>query len=372
VTTESERLSDTDRFNLDRAITLARDSDHYTHPNPRVGCVIATASGEVGVGVTAPGAGAPHAEVVALQAAGANARGATAFVTLEPCCHHGRTGPCTDALIEAGIARVVVAMLDPDPRVKGGGVKALQEAGIETLIEDREAEVRSINRGFFSRVERGRPWVRLKMAASIDGRTAMASGESQWITSAQAREDVQQLRASSDAILTGIGTVLADDPRLTVRVADRVSTPIRVVADSALRTPADAALFDHPGAVLIVGAAASPNAVALERAGAHVMIAAADESGDRRVDLDALMSELAAREINEVHTECGAELAGALMAAGLIDEVVMYLAPKFLGAAARGVVDLPALTTLADADEFEISDIVRIGPDVRMTLLPKR
>lgn len=368
MTIKSERLSDSDRSNLDRAITLARDSKNFTHPNPRVGCVIADADDVVGVGVTAPGVGADHAEVVALQAAGSRARGATAFVTLEPCCHQGRTGPCTSALIEAGVARVVVAMLDPDSRVAGGGLKALRDAGVEVVVDDRESEVRSINRGFFSRVERGRPWVRLKMAASMDGRTAMASGESQWITSPQAREDVQRLRATCDAILTGIGTVLADDPRLTVRLEGSQSTPIRVVADSALRTPADAALFDQPGPVLVVGAAPSPNAIALEEAGAEVMIA----SGVDRVDLKAVMSELAAREINEVHTECGAELAGALLSADLVDEVVMYLAPKFLGGAARGVVDLPGLTALADADEFEISDIVRVGPDLRISLLPKR
>ncbi len=360
--------SEQDRTYLDRAMQLAHDSDNYTHPNPRVGCVIASETEVIAEGVTASGVGASHAEAVALAQAGDRARGASAYVTLEPCCHQGRTGPCTTALINAGIKRVVVAMRDPDPRVSGGGIDALTDAGVEVVLVDMQARVRPINRGFFSRVERGRPWVRVKMAASADGRTATAGGESQWITSPESRADVQLLRSRADAILTGIGTVLADDPKLTVRGIEPPRHPLRVVVDSKLKTPTDAALFNDPGEILVVTTAAGPRALALEQAGAQVIVA----PGGERVALDQLLKALAARQINEVHTECGPTLAGALVDAGLVDELVIYLAPKLIGSEGRGLFDLPGVASLGDASEFQISDIVRVGPDVRLTLLPKQ
>jgi len=371
VSHDIQPLDDTDLALMRQAIDLARSSDRYTHPNPKVGCLIVKDGNVIASGVTRGGRGADHAEIEALTKAGDAARGATAYVTLEPCCHHGTTPPCTDALIDAGVAKVVIAMADPDPRVSGGGIDVLEEAGVKTILADCAAEARSVNAGFFSRLENGRPWVRVKLAATIDGRTATRTGESQWITGEAARADVQQLRQRADAIITGIGTVLDDDPRLTVRgpevPIDRAQ-PLRVVVDSAFRTPVGANLLHEPGQVLVAGAIDGPGADVLAGVGAEV-VSLPGLSG--QVDLKALLSLLGTREINEVHSECGARLAGGLVADGLVDELIVYLAPRILGDCGRGMFHLPGLERLVDAVNFSISDIVKTGEDIRITLTPE-
>ncbi len=300
-----------DAAHMARALRLAARGLYTTDPNPRVGCVIARGGEVVGEGWHQR-AGEPHAEVHALRAAGERARGATAYVTLEPCAHHGRTPPCAEALIAAGVRRVVYAVRDPDPRVSGCGARLLTAAGIEVAAGLMEASARAQNRGFLSRLERGRPWVRLKLAASLDGRTALASGESRWITSEAARADVQRLRARASAIMTGIGTVLADDPRLDVRLAGQQRQPLRVVLDSALRTPRAARLLAPPGQVLLFTTRSNPSATAeLAATGASIEVVAAAAAG---LDLAAVMQRLAALEVNELHVECGATLAGRLLA----------------------------------------------------------
>ena len=469
-------MSATDRRYMARALDLARRGLYSTGPNPRVGCVIARGGRVVGEGWHRY-AGEPHAEIHALAAAGGDARGATAYVTLEPCRHTGRTGPCTRALIEAGIAKVVAAMPDPDPRVAGRGFAELAEAGIEVETGLMEASARSLNRGFVSRHERGRPWVRCKLAATLDGRTATATGESRWITGEAARADVHRLRARADAILTGIGTLLADDPRLdarmedarteaarmedartedTGRLAPSMQPPMRVIVDSRLRTPPSARVLSAPGGVLIatigdagatggigtagggdaegtvVGgivrepghilaatagggaegpivdgiAAREPGHVLAETAGSdegpavggidresgepgHTHAAATNgdtrmcalvEAGAEivplpdvggRVSLPALMGALAGRGVNEVHTECGPTLAGALLESGLVDEIVVYLAPALLGDAARGMFTLPGVAAMRERLRLEITGVVRLGADLRIDAVPK-
>ena len=358
-------MRDDDTRHMSRALELARRGLYTTDPNPRVGCVLVRDGDVVGEGWHAR-AGGPHAEIHALDAAGARARGATAYVSLEPCCHHGRTGPCTERLISAGIARVVAAMTDPDPRTSGNGLAMLESAGIEITAGVLENDARALNPGFVARHTRGRPWVRIKMAASLDARTAMADGESRWITGAQARRDVQHLRARSSAVLTGIGTVLADDPSLTVREVQPhdggpVRQPLRVVLDRRLRTPPDARLLDGPGATLIAtevddGAAHR----ALVEAGAEILSLSGDTLG-------ALMHALAERGINEILVEAGATLAGALVEAALVDEIVLYSAPILLGDGARGLLHLPGVRRLADAVALEITDVRSIGKDLRIT-----
>ncbi|MEJ2481478.1 MAG: bifunctional diaminohydroxyphosphoribosylaminopyrimidine deaminase/5-amino-6-(5-phosphoribosylamino)uracil reductase RibD, partial [Acidihalobacter sp.] len=323
------RFSASDSAHMARALQLARRGLYTTHPNPRVGCVVVRDGEVVGEGWHER-TGEPHAEVHALRAAGEGARGAIAYVTLEPCSHYGRTPPCSDALLEAGVARVVVAMRDPNPRVAGQGLARLAAAGVETASGLMEAEARALNPGFISRMERGRPWVRVKSAMSLDGRTAMASGESQWITGAEARADVQRWRAQADAVLTGSGTVLGDDPSLNVRLAAAdlgiegdVRQPLRVVLDTKLSTPPGARMFGLPGKVLLFAAeGAVARRGALEASGAEICEVPADESG---LDLEAMLRELGAREINEVHVEAGARLSGALITAGLVDELVLYV-----------------------------------------------
>jgi diaminohydroxyphosphoribosylaminopyrimidine deaminase/5-amino-6-(5-phosphoribosylamino)uracil reductase len=358
-----------DRDAMQRALALAARGLESAHPNPRVGCVVAQGERIVGEGFHAR-AGEPHAEVFALRAAGAAARGATAYVTLEPCNHHGRTPPCVDALLAAGIARVVYASHDPDPRVDGAGAARLRAAGVSVAGGLLAAEAGELNIGFLSRVRRGRPWVRLKLAMSLDGRTALASGESRWLTGAAARVDVHAWRARSGAVLTGIGTVLADDPQLTVRrepVAAR--QPLRVVLDSRLRLPAAARLLQEPGETLILTAAAGASAAAarLARPGTvQVESVAADAAG--RIDLAAALQRLGTAGINEVWVEAGATLSGALQAAGLVDEWVLYVAPLLLGADARPLLDLPGAATLAAAPRFVTRDVQPVGPDVRIML----
>jgi diaminohydroxyphosphoribosylaminopyrimidine deaminase / 5-amino-6-(5-phosphoribosylamino)uracil reductase len=351
-----------------RALQLAERGLYTTDPNPRVGCVLVRDGAIVGEGWHER-AGEPHAEIHALREAGERARGATAYVTLEPCCHQGRTPPCSEALIAAGVARVVVAMQDPNPRVAGGGLAQLHAAGIATESGLLAAAAEALNPGFVSRMRRHRPYVRCKLAMSLDGRTAMASGESKWITGAAARADVQRLRARSSAILTGAGTVLADDPALTVRLDERPAQlfrqPLRVVLDTHLSMPATARMLKEPGATLVLTASesAGPRA-ALEQAGAEVLRLPA---GDDGVSLAAVMDELAAREVNEVLLETGAVLAGGMLRAGLIDELIVYMAPVLLGDAARGLLHLPGLDRMDDRVALEIFDVRSVGDDWRIT-----
>lgn len=350
-----------------RALTLARRGLYGTHPNPRVGCVIVAGGELVGEGWHER-AGGPHAEVVALKAAGSRARGATCYVSLEPCAHHGRTPPCVEALIESGVSRVVCAMTDPNPQVGGRGIALLAAAGIGVDNGLLGADAAALNAGFISRMSRGRPLVRCKLGMSLDGRIAMASGESQWITSVQARRDVQRLRAMSSAVMTGIGTALADDPRLDVRdpmFGETPRQPLRVVVDSDLRLPSAARLLTGPGSALIAARAEALGTPAvLEAAGAEVLRLPAHECG---VDLAALLEALAAREINEVLLEAGPTLNGAMLAAGLVDELVLYAAPVLLGNAARGLLSLPGLERLAEAPRLQLKDVRRVGPDLRIT-----
>ena len=368
----SDRLPDrraTDHRHMARALELARRGLYSTEPNPRVGCVIARGERIVGEGWHRY-AGEPHAEINALAAAGGDASGATAYVTLEPCRHSGRTGPCTQALIQAGIARVVAAMVDPNPRVTGRGFAELAAAGIDVESGLLEAEAQALNRGFASRFERGRPWVRCKLAATLDGRTATAVGESRWITGEAARADVHRLRAQAGAVLTGIGTVLADDPRLDARIenADCLAPPMRVIVDSHLRTPPTAKLFGARGRVLIATSGDTTSARTLLDAGAEVVSL---PRADGRIALGALMSALAERGINEVHTECGPTLAGTLLESGLVDEVVVYLAPALLGDAARGMFTLPVVTAMSDRIRLEFSGVTQVGADLRIDAAPR-
>ena len=353
---------------MTRALDLARRGLYSTDPNPRVGCVIARGERIVGEGWHRY-AGEPHAEIHALAAAGGNAAGATAYVTLEPCRHTGRTGPCTRALIEARVAKVVAAMRDPDPRVAGQGLVELATAGIEVETGLLETQARNLNRGFVSRIERGRPWVRCKLAASLDGRTATAAGESRWITGEAARADVHRHRARASAVLTGIGTLLADDPRLDARVedADCLAPPMRVIVDSRLRTPPAARVFSTPGRILIATFRATALAQPLLDAGAEV-VSLPDTRG--RVAIDILMTTLADRGVNEVHTECGPTLAGALLEAALVDEIVVYLAPVLLGDAARGMFTLPMVAAMSDRIGLEVTGVAQVGADLRIDALP--
>jgi diaminohydroxyphosphoribosylaminopyrimidine deaminase/5-amino-6-(5-phosphoribosylamino)uracil reductase len=357
----ADRHSAADHLHMARALQLAARGLFTTSPNPRVGCVIVKDGCIVGEGWHER-AGMPHAEIHALNTAGASARGATVYVTLEPCSHHGRTPPCAEALINAGVARVVAAMSDPNPLVAGGGISMLTLAGIEAEVGLMEAEARALNPGFVSRMTRQRPWVRLKTASTLDGKTALANGVSQWITGEAARADVQRLRARACAILTGSGTVLADDPRMNVRDFDIGRQPLRVVVDSTLRTPVDAAILP----ALIACHHANPGMrSALERAGAEVIEL---PGTDGRVDLAALLALLAQRSVNELHVEAGAALNGALLAARLVDEWVAYMAPMAVGYDARGLFGHPALTSLDAAARFSLSDVRQVGGDLRLTL----
>jgi diaminohydroxyphosphoribosylaminopyrimidine deaminase/5-amino-6-(5-phosphoribosylamino)uracil reductase len=369
-------FSDFDRGAMQRALQLAARGLTTTHPNPRVGCVLAKGGRIIGEGWHAR-AGESHAEVVALTAAGGQAAGATAYVTLEPCNHHGRTPPCVDALIAARVARVVYAVADPDPRVNGRGAELLSAAGITVEAGLLAAEAGELNAGFLKRMQQGRPWVRLKLAMSLDGRTALASGASRWVSGAAARSDVQQWRARSAAILTGIGTLLADDPRLDVRLGDEsdhaARQPLRVVLDSALRTPPTARLFGVPGEVLIVTTVPAtdprwePRCAALAAQGARIETLPATGA---HVPLPAVLTRLGELEINELQVEAGPTLAGELLRQSLVDELLLYVAPKFLGPQARPLVALPELTDLGAAPGLIITDVQRVGEDLRLLLRP--
>ena len=357
---------------MGRALALARGGLFSADPNPRVGCVIAHGAEVVGEGWHQR-AGQPHAEINALRAAGARARGATAYVSLEPCAHRGRTGPCTEALIEAGIARVVAAMVDPNPAVSGRGLVRLRRAGIEVQSGTMEEEARALNPGYVKRMRHGRPWVRVKMAMSLDGRTALASGESRWITGREARHDVHRLRARSSAMLTGIGTVLGDDPALTPRLHDfgeagEVEAPLKIVLDSTLRTPPCARLLSPPGPCLVVhGEVCLSRAAALQRAGAELLRLPGPGGG---IDLPELLARLGTREINEVTAECGPTLAGALIAAKQVDEIVVYFAPLLLGDTARALFTLPSITRMEERIPLEITAVDAMGRDWRVSARP--
>src|SRR4249919_403913 len=366
------RFTATDHAMMARALRLAERGAFTTKPNPMVGCVVAKDGEVIGEGWHQR-AGGPHAEVLALQGVGDGARGATAYVTLEPCSHVGRTGPCADALVAAGIVRVVGAMRDPNPLVDGSGFDRLQAAGIEVEIGLMETLARELNRGFLSRIERGRPWLRIKLAISIDGRSALASGDSKWISGPAARQDVQRWRARSGAILTGAGTVLIDDPLLTARLDDSAADyerdfvpPLRVVLDPGLATVARGRVREGDAPTLYIHApdARMPRGINAEHAPAPV------NAG--RFDLDAVLQLLAARQINEIQVEAGATLAGGFLAAGLVDELLLYVAPIILGERARPMFDGLPIDTMEERLRMEIVESRRIGDDVRLLMRPRR
>ena len=347
---------------MQTALSLACQGLYSTSPNPRVGCVIARGSQIVGQGFHLK-AGEPHAEVHALRQAGNLAEGASAYVTLEPCSHHGRTPPCALALIEAGIKRVVCAMSDPNPLVAGRGLELLQAAGIETACGLLENEARELNIGFVSRMTRGRPWLRLKAAASIDGKTALSNGVSQWITGPDARRDGHRWRARACAILTGIGTVRDDDPQLSVREVDTSRQPLRVVVDSRLEIPLTARILQG-GPTLVVGAVEDAEKIEMLRSTGNFAEILPNAFG--KVDLKALLELLAQRGINEVHAEAGFKLNGSLLNEGLVDELLLYQAPCLIGHVASGLFNLPELTTLDGKRHLQILDRRQIGEDTRL------
>ncbi|MGH8229916.1 MAG: bifunctional diaminohydroxyphosphoribosylaminopyrimidine deaminase/5-amino-6-(5-phosphoribosylamino)uracil reductase RibD [Steroidobacteraceae bacterium] len=390
---------------MTRALVLAERGLETTQPNPRVGCVIAQAEDIVGEGWHER-AGEPHAEVNALRSAGPKAAGATAYVTLEPCSHHGRTPPCVDALIAARVARVIFALEDPNPRVKGSGAEALRRVGVAVESGLMTAEAAEINPGFLKRMRCGRPWVRVKLAMSLDGRTALASGASQWITGPAAREDVQHWRARSSAILTGIGTVLVDDPRLDVRLPDPPSggprlQPLRAVIDARLQTPPGARMLATGGPVLIMtvanqgedeGELAARRGRLAQRGAAFEEVPASDHrtvpgtvvgtcartgtgigvgAQASRLSLPDVLDRLGRREVNELWVEAGARLAGALLQQALVDELIIYVAPKLLGPQARPLVEMSELRNLQDAPHFTVVENRQIGEDVRLRFRPR-
>lgn len=364
-------LSPDDAPLIAQAHALAMRGLLSTDPNPRVGCVLTDAHGQVlGTGHTQP-VGGPHAEIMALRdaaARGHSVAGATAYVTLEPCAHHGRTGPCCDALVAAGIRRVVASITDPNPRVGGTGFARLRAAGVDVELGPGATESRELNIGFFSRMVRKTPWVRMKTAASLDGRTALANGTSQWITGEAARADGHAWRARASAVLTGVGTLIEDDPRLDVRGIETPRQPNLVIVDSRLQTPPGARLFDIPGRQVWIYAARRDErlAAALEAKGATVTVLA---NADGKVDLAAMLRDLALREVNELHVEAGHKLNGSLMREGLVDDLLVYLAPKFLGdgfgMASQPHADGP-LTELTGALALDFRSVDHFGPDLRI------
>ncbi len=370
-----------DNYHMARAIKLARSGWYTTMPNPRVGCVIVDVNSHIVGEGWHERAGEPHAEVHALRMAGTRAKGATAYVTLEPCSHFGRTPPCAEALKAAGIARVVAAVKDVNPAVAGKGMAILQEAGIETRSGVLEEEARALNEGFFKRMSSGLPLVRAKLAMSLDGRTAMASGESQWITGPMARSEVQKLRAQSCAIITGVGSILKDNASLTVRPGELglanaedicKRQPLRVVLDSTLKTPIDAKVISGLGQCLIVTTShhSSEKKAQLEQAGAEVLILEnTDNNTDCKVDLKAVLKELGRRECNEVLLETGAKLAGSMISENLIDELIVFMAPVLMGSEARPLFSLP-LQSMSEKKRLVIKDIRAVGDDWKITARP--
>jgi diaminohydroxyphosphoribosylaminopyrimidine deaminase/5-amino-6-(5-phosphoribosylamino)uracil reductase len=387
--TELDALQTAWPQHMQRAIQLAA-SVFSAAPNPRVGCVIVGGNAEAGDSVLGEGwhqgAGLPHAEPVAIANAIRLAAGSTAFVTLEPCCHTGRTGPCSSALIEAGVSRVVIASKDPNPKVSGGGIAALEAAGVEVFfLQDFEDGARRLNRGFFSRLERRRPFVRCKLAMSLDGRTALANGESKWITGAEARSDVQRLRAECDAIVTGIETVLADDPAMTLRQAElglsaqqlvwnelRLSNPpLRVVLDSRGRLSETAKIVTEPGRCIAYRLDGANSSV---EASSPIAVRLAPNSGESvsRVSLLSVLESLAELdECNEVLVEAGATLSGSFIETGLVDELIVFIAPKLLGSDGRPLLGMSGLNELSDAIEFKVESLEQVGADIKVTLRPR-
>ncbi|MDR1463118.1 MAG: bifunctional diaminohydroxyphosphoribosylaminopyrimidine deaminase/5-amino-6-(5-phosphoribosylamino)uracil reductase RibD [Azoarcus sp.] len=358
----TDREAAADREAMARALVLARQGLATATPNPRVGCVIVRDGRTVGEGWHRR-AGEPHAEVLALAAAGEAAKGATAYVTLEPCAHFGRTPPCADALIAAGVARVVAAMEDPNPKVAGRGIARLRAAGLNVecgLLHDEAVE---LNPGFISRMSRQRPWLRLKAAATLDGKTALENGVSQWITGPEARADGHHWRARACAILTGIGTVKADDPQLSVRALPCERQPLRILIDARLEVDPAARILQDAPALIVTASADKTRTQRLASLGHRILCLPA---ANGHVELSALPRELAALELNEVHIEAGARLNGALLAADCVDELLLYLAPMALGSTARGIFDLPVLTALDEAHRFDIRDCAKIGGDLRI------
>ncbi len=355
-------FSSSDYAYMSQALQLAEKGLYSTSPNPRVGCVIVRDGSVVGSGWHER-AGQAHAEINALNIAGAAARGAAIYLTLEPCSHQGRTPPCAEALIKAGVTRVIIAMQDPNPLVAGGGCALLKQAEIEVQMGLMEAEARALNIGFITRMTHKRPWVRMKIAASLDGKTALKNGTSHWITNEPSRCDGHRLRARSCAVLTGIGTVLADDPQLTVRQVETARQPLRVVVDSRLQTPVDAKILCGGGELIFTATASEGKIMALRDAGAHPIVLP-DENGN--VDLVRMMRTLADYEINEVLVEAGARLNGSLIKAGLVDELVIYLAPCLIGDVAQSMLNLPELTDLAEKRALKIQDLRMIGSDIRI------
>ena len=361
-------MSDQDHTFMQRALRLAKKGLYSTDPNPQVGCVLVKDGKIIGEGWHQK-AGEPHAEVLALRQAGENAKAATAYVTLEPCSHTGKTPPCAEALAEAQVNRVVVAMQDPNPLVAGQGLKYLQGCGIVVESGLMEAQARTLNPGFIKRMETGLPYVRVKMAMSLDGRTAMASGESQWITGEAARRDVQLLRARSSSVLTGITTVLSDDPSMNVRLSaqelsvDEIRQPLRVVLDSQLRFPEKAKIAEVDGDLLIM--TTSKNDVDNVN---YQTVRLAEKNG--HVDLKAALKYLAEKEINEIHVEAGAVLSGAFLQQQLVDEIVVYMAPHIMGDEARGLFSLPGLSKMKDRISLDIQDVRMLAKDLRITAKP--
>jgi len=354
--------SEDDHRHMSRALALAERGLYTATPNPRVGCVLVKGGAVAGEGWHER-AGGPHAEVNALAAAGSAARGATAYVSLEPCVHQGRTGPCTEALVKAGVARVVAAMRDPNPLVAGKGLDALQRSGIEATAGLMEEAARELNIGFVSRMTRSRPWVRMKIAASLDGRTALANGQSRWITGPEARRDGHHWRARACVVLTGGGTVLEDDPQLTVREVPTTRQPLRVVVDSKLETPPAAKVLEGGGALIAAAREDKPKIAALRARGAEVIVL---PNAAGKVELPALLRELARRELNEVHVEAGHRLNGSLLREGCVDELLVYIAPAVLGDKALGMFELPELTGLAQRHALKVHDLAKVGEDIRI------
>lgn len=350
-----------------RALRLAEKGLYTATPNPRVGCLIVRDGEVVGEGWHER-AGQPHAEANALAVAGARAEGGTVYVTLEPCSHHGRTPPCADALAAARVKRVVAAMADPNPEVSGRGLERLRDAGIEVESGAMEQEARELNAGFVSRMTRGRPWLRLKIASGMDGKTALENGTSQWITGPEARHDAHHWRARSCAVMTGIGTLRDDDPRLTVREIATTRQPLRVVVDSRLRIPIQARIFEGGGVLVATASSDAGKIRAIEERGAEVAVL---PNAEGKVDLAKLAATLASRGMNEVTVEAGMNLNSALYRAGVVDELLIYYAPVLLGSQGRGMLDLGALTTLEDAPRLAVCDVRRLGPDLRVLARPQ-
>jgi len=352
------------------ALALAAHAVGLSDPNPRVGCVIVGADGRLAGRGHTQEAGGAHAEVMALrdaEARGVDVRGATVYVTLEPCAHHGRTPPCADALVDAGIGRVVIALRDPNPLVSGRGAARLEGAGIVVQWGGGGEESRELNIGFVSRMERGRPWLRLKAAISLDGRTALADGTSQWITGEAARTDGHAWRKRASAVLTGVGTVREDDPRLDVRLVASARQPVRLVVDSRLETPATARILAPPGSVLVYAAVDdAERRQAIEDQGAEVVLL---PGPDGKVDLPALLADLGKRGVNELHVEAGEKLNASLLAAGLVDELLVYVAPRLIGSG-RGLASLAPIARLDEALGFAFTSVERVGADLRILLRP--